>query len=188
MLTNPDCVGLRPQSCPPASLETGIVTNTLRRNPGKLLKIINSALQISTEASFRGGAGRGSRGLRPGSGDFGATLLGQPGGGLVQRLAEGVQHFGDLRLVDDHRRAAGDGVAEVAEDDAVVLRPRREIGAGPADRVEGRLGRLVGDPPDRCDQADAPHLPDPRLPGEAPTAPPHPRTPPADTAHPVAPP
>src|SRR3546814_19280964 len=54
--------------------------------------------------------------------DFGATLLCEPGGGLVQRLAEGVQHFGDLRLVDDHRRAAGDGVAEVAEDDAVVER------------------------------------------------------------------
>src|SRR3546814_14636336 len=58
MLPNPDCGGLRPQSCPPARLETGIVTNTLRRNPGKLPKRISPARQIATEDFFRGRGGR----------------------------------------------------------------------------------------------------------------------------------
>src|SRR3546814_17621481 len=73
------------------------------------------------------------------SGHLGAAGVGQPGHGLVQGLAEGGQVLVDLALADDHRRAPGEGVAQIAEDAAMGLRSRGAEGAAISKLIEEGL-------------------------------------------------
>src|SRR5262249_57883304 len=65
----------------------------------------------------------------------------------------------------DQRRAEADRVADIADDQAVMVAALEEVGAELARRVERPLGLLVGDQLDRGHQPDAAHLADQRMVG-----------------------
>src|SRR5690606_21975699 len=80
--------------------------------------------------------------------------------GLFQRLAEALEKLVDLVLADDQRRAEGDGITQVAYDQAIGLAALEEVEADAAHRLEAGLGLLVGYQLHGRDQADPAHLAD----------------------------
>src|SRR5208337_4359193 len=70
-----------------------------------------------------------------------------------QRAGEAVEHFVELRLGDDERRAEGDEVADRADDEPFLLAELGEPRPVCARRLEGRLRALVGHELERADKA-----------------------------------
>src|SRR3546814_8457205 len=75
--------------------------------------------------------------------DLRQLLLLDHRGGVVERLAEALQHLVDLRAGDDQRRRESEAVAHAASDQAVLLRPVLAEAADAVLRVEGFPRRLV---------------------------------------------
>src|SRR5258706_273153 len=67
-------------------------------------------------------------------------VLLRPGLRVVERRGEAADHLLDLVGLDDQRRAEADRVADITDDQAVMMAALEEEGAEPADRIERALG------------------------------------------------
>ena len=81
---------------------------------------------------------------------------------VVERVPEGLLEFPEqfvhLLVVDDQRRAEGQRVPQVAQNQAVLQRPRQAVQADAGRCREAFLGVLVGDQLDGTNQADASYV------------------------------
>src|SRR5262249_24557381 len=88
--------------------------------------------------------------------------------GLVERAGDDLEDLLDLRGLDDEGRRRGEGVAERAQDRAVLLAAALDVETDVERGRERRLGSLILHQLEPAHEADAAHLAHQRMAGKAP--------------------
>ena len=95
------------------------------------------------------------------------SIRAREGVGVLKRSLEAREQLVDLRLADDQGRAQGDGIEDVANDQAVVVAELEETEPDRALLLKLRLALLVSDELDGSNQTDAADLAHQRVVREA---------------------